>query len=278
MEFQIITDMSALPKTIDFNFDAMRQELDTKLEQYRSLVVTEDSIKDAAKDRAALNKLSQAIDARRREIKKQCLAPYESFESKCKELTSMINEASRSIDSQIKAFEDMEKSQKRQQLEDAWDFVAEGLTDVITFSQVFSPKWLNKTVKVDAAMAEMEARVSSIRKDIQALRSMHLSNEVPALAKYYETLDLSAAISENLRLQKLALEEDRKKPPVESAQDVEEPAPPKDYSFRPDSVVSVPIQEDPKTIKVIFYNTTAAFRAEMRALTEKYGVKYGGIN
>lgn len=275
MEFQIITDMSALPKTIDFNFDAMRQELDTKLEQYRSLVVTEDSIKDAAKDRAALNKLSQAIDARRREVKKQCLAPYESFESKCKELTSMINEASRSIDTQIKAFEDMEKSQKRQQLEDAWDFVAEGLTDVITFSQVFSPKWLNKTVKVDAAMAEMEARVSSIRKDIQAIRSMHLSNEVPALAKYYETLDLSAAIAENLRLQKLALAEDQKQDPV---QDPEPPAAPQAAPIQSsDADAEHEPPEEPKTIKVIFYNTTAAFRSEMRALTEKYGVKYGGI-
>ena len=277
MEFKITTDLSTLPSAIDFNFEAMREELDHKLNYYRSLVVTEDGIKGAKEDRAALNKLKTAIDNRRKEVKKQCLAPYEVFETKCKELTGMIDLASRSIDDQVKAFEEQEKAQKRQQLEDAWDFVAEGLTDVISFSQVFNSKWLNKAVKVDAAMAEMESRVSSIRRDIQSIRSMNLSNEVPALAKYYETLDLSSAIAENLRLQKLALAEDQKKDPIPEAQ---KPAPDvteTEVLREEDFVHPVPAPEEPKTIKVIFYDTTAAFRAEMRTLTEKYGVRYGGI-
>lgn len=268
MEFQITTDLSTLPQAIDFNFEAMKSELDTKLEHYRSLVVTEDGIKEAKEDRAALNKLKAAIDDRRKEIKKQCLAPYDSFERKCRELTGMIDEASRSIDGQVKAFEEQEKVQKRQQLEEAWAFVADGLTEVISFSQVFNPKWLNKTVRLDAASLEMEAKVSRIRKDIETLRSMNLSNEVPALAKYYETLDISAAIAENLRLQKLALAEDQKKEPVQDPEMLVE-------LRSPDEIVPPP--EEPKTIKVIFYDTTAEFRAEMRALTQKHHVKYGGI-
>lgn len=267
MEFQIITDLSGLPQTIDFNFEAMKAELDTKLEHYRSLVVTEDGVKEAKEDRAALNKLKTAIDDRRKEIKRQCLAPYDAFEKKCKELTGMIDQASSSIDGQVKAFEEQEKAQKRQQLEEAWAFVAEGLTEVIGFSQVFNPKWLNKTVRLEAASLEMEARVSSIRKDIETLRSMKLSNEVPALAKYYETLDLSAAIAENLRLQKLALAEDQKKEPVQEPEMLVE--------LRSPDEIAPP--EEPKTIKVIFYDTTAAFRAEMKALTERYGVRYGGV-
>ena len=35
--------------------------------------------------------------------------------------------------------------------------------------------------------------------------------------------------------------------------------------------------EPTKTIKVIFYDTTEAFRSDMRALTEKHGITYGGI-
>lgn len=267
MEFQIITDLSGLPQTIDFNFEAMKAELDTKLERYRSLVVTEDGIKEAKEDRAALNKLKTAINDRRREIKRQCLAPYDAFEKKCKDLTGMIDQASGSIDDQVKAFEEQEKAQKRQQLEEAWAFVADGLTEVIGFSQVFNPKWLNKTVRLESAAQEMEVKVSSIRKDIETLRSMKLSNEVPALAKYYETLDLSAAIAENLRLQKLALAEDQKKAPVQEPEMIVELRSP--YEIVP--------PEEPKTIKVIFYDTTAAFRAEMRALTQKYGVRYGGV-
>ena len=267
MEFQILTDLSSLPQTIDFNFEAMKVELDQKLDYYRSLVVTEDGIKGAKEDRAALNKLKAAIDARRKEIKKQCLAPYEAFEAKCKELTSMIDEASSSIDSQVKAFDEREKKQKRQQLEDAWSFAAGDLTEHIGFSQIFNTKWLNKSVSLSTASLEIEARVNSIRKDIEAILSMHLSNEIPALAKYYETLDLSAALSENLRLQKLALAEEQKKEPVQEPEMLVE--------LRSPCKIVPP--EKPQTIKVIFYDTTAAFRSEMRALTDKYGVKYGGI-
>ena len=43
----------------------------------------------------------------------------------------------------------------------------------------------------------------------------------------------------------------------------------------PESGISAP--EEPKTIKVIFYDTTAAFRADMKALTIKHSIKYGGL-
>lgn len=267
MEFQIITDLSGLPQTIDFNFEAMKAELDTKLEHYRALVVTEDGIKDAKEDRAALNKLKAAIDGRRREIKKQCLAPYDDFESKCKQLTRMIDEASSSIDSQVKAFEEQEKQDKRREIEAVYPDLAGQLSQFIPFNKLMDPKWLNKSVSVSSAITALSSRVDAVRRDIDTICNMKLTHEVPVLARYYETLDLSAAMNENLRLQKLALAEDQKKEPVQEPEMLVELRSPSE----------VPPPEEPKTIKVIFYNTTAAFRAEMKALTEKYGVKYGGI-
>ncbi len=275
MEFQIITDLSALPQTIDFNFEAMKAELDTKLEHYRNLVVTEDSIKGAKEDRAALNKLSAAIDARRKEIKAQCLAPYSDFEVKCKELTGMIGQASRSIDQQVKAFEEQEKQEKRQAIEAVYPELAGKLSQFIPFSKLMDQKWLNKTVSVNSAITALSGRVDSIRRDIDTICNMHLTHEVPVLARYYETLDLSAAMNENLRLSKLDLARDQQKEPV---QDPEPPAAPNVSHVQATAPVSEPEPpEEPKTIKVIFYDTTADFRAEMRALTDKYGVKYGGI-
>lgn len=269
MEFQIITDMSALPKTIDFNFEAMKAELDTKLEHYRSLVVTEDGIKEAKDDRAALNNLSKAIDARRKEIKKQCLAPYESFEAKCKEITSMIDQASRSIDQQIKAFEEQEKQKKRQEIEAVYPELAGQLSQFIPFQKLMDQKWLNKSVSVNSAITALSGRLESIRNDIETIRNMHLTHEVPVLARYYDTLDLSAAMNENLRLSKLDLAQDQQQEPTTTTSP--------QTSNRLTTSDQVHIPEEPKTIKVIFYDTTAAFRAEMRALTDKYGVKYGGI-
>lgn len=275
MEFQIITDLSALPQTIDFNFEAMKSELDTKLDHYRNLVVTEDSIKGAKEDRAALNKLSAAIDTRRKEIKAQCLAPYSDFEAKCKELTGMIDQASRSIDSQVKAFEDLEKQEKRKAIYDAYLEIAGGLARLVPFEKLMDKKWLNKTVSLNSAISELTSRVDSIRKDTDTICNMNLTHEVPVLACYYDTLDLSAAMNENLRLSKLDLSRDQQKEPV---QDTEPTATSKASPVQENIPVNEPDPpEEPKTIKVIFYDTTAAFRSEMRKLTDKYGVKYGGI-
>lgn len=267
MELQIITDLSKLPKSIDFNFENMKAEIDTKLEYYRNLVVTKGSIKGAKEDRAALNKLSAAIDTWRKEIKAQCLAPYSDLESKCKELTGMIGQAIRSIDQQVKAFEDLEKEEKYKVLYDAYSNLAGGLAKFVPFEKLMDPKWLNKTVSVTSAITALSGRLESIRRDVDTLCNMHLTHETAVLSRYYETLDLSAAMNEDLRLSKFDLARDQQKGPTQEPEML--------VDLCASSEISLP--EEPKTIKVIFYDTTAAFRTEMRALTEKYSVKYGGI-
>ena len=69
MEFQIRTDLAVIPKTIEFNFAEIKKELAGNLEKYQNMVVTEDAIKDAKADRAKLNKLKEAIEKKRKEIK-----------------------------------------------------------------------------------------------------------------------------------------------------------------------------------------------------------------
>ena len=45
MEFKLITDLSVLPKQVEFNADELKAELVPKLSYYKSLVVTEDAIR-----------------------------------------------------------------------------------------------------------------------------------------------------------------------------------------------------------------------------------------
>lgn len=284
MEFRVTTDLSKLPKSIDFNYEDLKAELDEKLEHYRTLVVTPDSIKGAKADRAALNKLMEAINDRRKDVKEKCLAGYTPFEEKCKELTGMINDARRSIDVQVKEYEEIDRDRKRALIEEAWKNLSCDLAEKISFSKVFNPKWLNKTASMGAVTLELSGRVEKIKADIEAIKSMALENEVPALARYYETLDLSAAIAEDARLKRVAKDEAKKSMPQESAviqrTRVEFPHAEPVAPVAPVATVPAaadPVKEEPKTIKVIFYDTTAEFRAEMRALTQKYNIKYGGI-
>ena len=91
-------------KSIDWNFEDLKAEITQKSNEYMNLVYSDDQIKEAKKDRAALNKLISALEAKRMEIKKQVMIPYEDFEKKEKELVSIIRQAVDNIDGQIKGY------------------------------------------------------------------------------------------------------------------------------------------------------------------------------
>jgi hypothetical protein len=105
------------------------------------------------------------------------------------------------------------------------------------------------------------------------------------IGEYIKTLDMSAALAEKSRYEELQkrIEERQKAKEAAATVNFTEVAAPEVASFPavtrsacPETGTNAP--EEPKTIKVIFYDTTAAFRHEMKALTDKHGIRYGGIN
>ena len=92
MEFVMGNSLETLPKTIDFNFEELKGQLAESLALYTGLVVTEDGIKGAKEDRAKLNKLREALENKRKEVKRECMAPYTDFEAKVKELVGLIDQ------------------------------------------------------------------------------------------------------------------------------------------------------------------------------------------
>lgn len=284
MEFKVMTDLgSAIPAAIDFNFEELKAELGDKLTYYNALVVTPDNIKGGKDDRAKLNKLKTAIEDKRKEVKRQCLAPYEAFEARCKELTGMIDDAAGSIDGQVKAFEEAEKEEKRAALEAEYlEYIGE-LEGLLPFEQIFNAKWLNKGTLLAAAKAELQAVIGKVRNDVKVIRAMRCECEDQMLTAYFARMDMSAALMEKSRYetrqeQLAKLAEASATPPKivtvpghgeVSADEAEKAAAAMDAAFAQG--------EETKTIEVVFYDTTAAFRADMRALTEKHHIRYGGI-
>lgn len=93
-----------------YNFDEIKAYLDQRLEVYRNLVYSEDGLKSAKADKAALNKLKRALDTRRKEIKAIYMEPYLRIEAQIKELTAMIDEPLQAIDGFVKGMEAEEKT------------------------------------------------------------------------------------------------------------------------------------------------------------------------
>jgi hypothetical protein len=268
-------------KTIDFNFDELKKEITNALEKYQGRVYSDESIKDAKSDRATLNKFKEALESKRKEVKKQCLAPYEAFEKKIKELTALVDEPILAIDGQVKSYEQAKKDEKKAAITEYYEAHIGDLAPLLPLERVFNEKWLNATVKINAAQEEIDALISRIALDLQTISGLKSEFEVQIKDVYLRTLDLSAALNEKTRQETIKSEQEEYKRKKE-AERVEFMAAPVVEAVIIDSepVYIAPVQElceTPKTIKVIFYDTTEAFRADMRALTEKHGITYGGI-
>ena len=144
MELKVTTP--TFPEVIEFNFEDLKKEITERASAYVNLVYTDDQIKDAKNDRAALNKFVKALSDERIKVKKECMKPYEDFEAKIKELDGIVNKAIQNIDSQIKAVEEKEKDEKLAKIKELWESIEHPAE--MQFEHVYEGKFLNKSVSM----------------------------------------------------------------------------------------------------------------------------------
>lgn len=214
MELKIISPLEGdFVKEIQWNNEELKAEIAEKMRDYTGLVFTEDTIKDAKKDRAALNKLKTAFEDERKRIKRQCMAPYEQFETQVKELIALIDEPIRLIDAQIKEVEEQKKAQKRKDIEELFGSI--GFQLFVTLDKIWDDKWLNATVPLSRIEEQMKSRMYQIGEDIAVIQKLpEFSFE--AMEVYRKTMDLNKAIQEGQRLadiqkRKAAYEEEQRR-------------------------------------------------------------------
>lgn len=295
MEFILSTDLAtAIPQEISFNYDELKTQLAESLDRYNNLVVTEDAIQPAKKDRAALNALYKAIEDKRKSVKKACLAPYETFETKAKELTGMIQQPIDAIDRQVKGFEEQKRQEKYKAIEHFYNDNIKELRDLVPLEKIIPDKWANAGIALISVTQDIMGAINKARNELGIIQKMGLPFESQIVDVYLRTLDMGAALAEKNRLeeQEKALAQAKRQREAERAAAIDaEPViidgntnmgdipngTPVRFAGYAESASDIAPPEEPKTIKVIFYDTTAAFRQDMKALTEKYGVKYGGI-
>lgn len=206
MEFIISTDLTtALPKEIGFNFEELKAELAEKLDYYNNLVVTEDTIKEGKAEKAKLNKLREAVESKRKEIKKECMAPYTDFEAKVKELVAMIDAPVAAIDGQLKVFEEQRREEKRKAIETVYDeIVPDEIKAIMPLDRIFDQRWLNTTFKTEAVGEAIGNLADKIDDDLTVLDTIEPEFSTAVRAKYMETLDIGAALRHKKALQDAA--------------------------------------------------------------------------
>lgn len=272
MEFKIINphDDSGFLQSIEFNFDELKTELTQRLEKYQNLIFTEDTVKEAKETKAGLNKFKEAIETRRKEIKKLCLKPYDEFENKVKELTKLIDEPINTINSQIQTFEEKRITQKIEEIKEIYNGIFEGYTDIIPFEKVFIEQWKNATFKLTKIRVELQAMFDQITGELKTINEMNLPENIALQVKdvYLRSFNFAQAIQEKTRLEELQ----KKLQKQEEAQKADNAV---------DVPLDTPVKEETPEIKIYARKFWVKGTAEqLRALGQymkENNIEYGGF-
>lgn len=218
-EFRITTDLAPLRQfQIEANFEETKAWLTENLEPLRTMAVTPESMSQCKQYRASIRKVSARIDESRKMAKAAALEAYSSFETKCKELTALCEEAANALDVQIKAMEEAAKQEKKNCLAEYFAQVVGDMAEWLTFDDCFNPKWLNATYAESAAWMDINAAIDRCRADLNAIRALHSEFETTLLDEYTRTRNISAVLVKNETLGRMkAAEEERKRKEAEAA-------------------------------------------------------------
>ena len=190
-----------LPEQILFNYEELKAELTEKVQHYETLVYTDDQIKEAKADRAALNKLKKALSDERIRREKEYMKPFDDFKSKINEIISIIDKPVAVIDKQIREYEDKRQQEKLEEIKKLW-FEME-VPDGLTLDKVFNDRMLNASFNMKHVKQCFIDAIDRFNRDMAVL--VNLSEySFEAQQTYISSLDLSKAMNEANRLSRLA--------------------------------------------------------------------------
>lgn len=198
MELILTTPIEELiPQMIGFNEDEIINGITDKIEYYKTAVYTEDTIKQAKEDKAALNKLIKGITDERIAIGKAYSAPYEIFKGKIDRIVTLVKGAVKNIDDQLVGYEIERRERRRAALKTHYEAQASDLVEVIAYARIEREQWLNASVSEKKAKSEIDEVIAGIRTDLQTISRLKDDDVDELRLYYYDTLSLAATLREN---------------------------------------------------------------------------------
>ena len=173
---------------------AVKEKIQTRVDEAKSLVCTEDNYKQIKAIRAELNKEYSELEKRRKEIKNQILEPYQKFESVYKECAGdLYTSADRELAAKIT---EVESGLKAEKADDLCNYFYEYLRSV-----GIDPSFVSvDDAKIKVGLSDSKtslhkqaaAFIDRIVDDLKVIDTLASRDEV--LAEYAEDYNLSRAM------------------------------------------------------------------------------------
>lgn len=161
-----------LPVITINNFDQLKTAVEAYANKYQGLAVTASTEKESKSSRAELRKLKQALDDKRKEIRKKYAEPYQRFAAQIKDLEMTLDSSINPIDAGLK---ELEEQQRKTRLEHVKALIAEmleapGREGVLASEIEIDPTWLNKSTskrKIELALADVMGYIKKQHDDLK---------------------------------------------------------------------------------------------------------------
>ena len=232
------------------NARQIKELVERALPMYDAANYDASNIDAAKKDKAMLNNVSKALNARRIELEKEFMKPFTEFKAIVGETVDLIKTASGRIDDVVKVQEQREKDAKREQIAALWD--ASG-SPLVALDRIFRSTWLNKTVPLKAIDAEVKEIVAKIDNDIATIEA--IGEDVDLLkGLYLDTLDLNRTIQ-----YARTLKDNRERAKAEAerkAAEVQRPPEPTPEPVHAHTPAAAPVTPSPATNSPELYTRT----------------------
>ncbi|MEN2308348.1 DUF1351 domain-containing protein [Lentilactobacillus parabuchneri] len=151
------------------NFDQLKTAVEAYANKYQGMAVTASTEKESKSSRAELRKLKQALDDKRKEIRKKYAEPYQRFAAQIKDLEMTLDSSINPIDAGLK---ELEEQQRQLRLKHVQSLIAEMAPNyhVEPGEVEIDPTWLNKTTtkkKVTEGIADVMGYIKKQHDDLK---------------------------------------------------------------------------------------------------------------
>lgn len=222
-----------VPASLVFNYQELKDALNTRLEEYRKLVVTDDTLKGCRNAKSELSSLRNTLEKFRKDKKKEAEKPIKVFEDQIKELVGLVTEVEAPLNESLNTYTEKAREKKKAFAEKtiAEAITAYGLRKEFADRVVIKPEYLNISGTQKAVKEDVNAQADSLRKEqdafdanIKAIKdtverenasiTIKMDPEIYA-SLYTSNRDLSFVLhqistqAENIRIQEKKAEEER---------------------------------------------------------------------
>lgn len=168
-------------------------EIDKKVENAKSLICTEETVKEVKQVRADLNKDFKDLEMQRKLVKEQVLAPYMQFEEIYKQYVSdKYKNADIELKNKVDSIENELKNRKEQEIRDYFEeYKTANNIDFITYGQAR----INVTLSASMKSLKEQAKqfIDKIVDDLKLIETQEHKAEI--LVEYKQSLNVGNAIT-----------------------------------------------------------------------------------